>query len=81
MIDQAAIDRFIALHGVTRCPAAFAAASMATIPDADKAVHRARGIDPGGDSWRNMPASKRLSLIMRKALAKRRDTAAKKRPL
>ena len=49
------VEAYIARHGVTRCPTAFAAPSTATISDADAASHRARVLDSAEESssWRN----------------------------
>jgi len=50
--NEADVAAFISNHGVTRCPAAFAASSSATLDPADLELHRARGPDPVGDAWR-----------------------------
>lgn len=49
--DQEMIERYIREHGVTRCPAAFAVETRATLVPEDAAVHAARCLAPG-DSYR-----------------------------
>lgn len=72
MTDRELIERFIATHGVTRCPAAFVADTHVMLSDADVAAHRRRGVDPMGDIWRKEDPHKRFGRAMKIAAAKRR---------
>jgi hypothetical protein len=50
--EQALIAEFIAKHGVTRCPTAYALPSTAQTSEADRQAHAERGIDPAGEAYR-----------------------------
>lgn len=50
--EREAIERHLREKGVTRCPTAFAVEGQGTLTEEERAIHRDRGIDPLGDTWR-----------------------------
>lgn len=59
--ERELIEEYIRKNGVTTCPAAIVAETEhATLSAEDRAIHRARGIDPMGDLYRKEPRHKRL---------------------
>ena len=59
LTDDDLIARYLKERGVTRCPAAYAVESAASISEDDRLAHAARGLDPVGDAWRKKHAKRR----------------------
>jgi hypothetical protein len=70
--EREMIDKYIAEHGVTKCPAAMVAKTQAELSPEDMAEHKRRGSDPFGDIWRNEPQVKHMARASKISAAKRR---------